>query len=78
MSPGMDRLDALMRAHRVNAYFTGHHHNLQHITTGGPMHYVVSGAGSRLSGGHQKAELLANKEELANKLLANKATLEFR
>jgi hypothetical protein len=63
----MDRLDPLMRAHRVSAYLAGHHHNLQHIiTTSGPtaMHYVVSGAGSRLSGGggkgsdrgHQKEE----------------------
>jgi tartrate-resistant acid phosphatase type 5 len=47
------RLDPLLRKYRVNAYFSGHDHNLQHFydngkDSGSEMRYIVSGAGSRI------------------------------
>jgi len=46
------KLDPLLRKHKVNAYMSGHDHNLQHhyddgTKSGAKMHYIVSGAGSR-------------------------------
>ncbi|VDM77038.1 unnamed protein product [Strongylus vulgaris] len=47
----IDRLDPLLKAYNVSAYFAGHDHNLQHIIFpneyGHPVNYVVTGAGSR-------------------------------
>jgi len=47
----LQQLDRLLHKYKVNAYFSGHDHNLQHIRvkddTGDEMNYIVSGAGSR-------------------------------
>jgi tartrate-resistant acid phosphatase type 5 len=47
------RLDPLLRKYRVNAYLSGHDHNLQHFfddgkDSGSQMRYIISGAGSRI------------------------------
>uniref|UniRef100_A0A915EAM8 Calcineurin-like phosphoesterase domain-containing protein n=1 Tax=Ditylenchus dipsaci TaxID=166011 RepID=A0A915EAM8_9BILA len=52
----IDKLDPLLRKYNVNAYFSGHDHNLQHIhieqpneqdSTSSIMDYIVCGAASR-------------------------------
>ena len=55
----LGRLDRLLRKQSVNAYFSGHEHNLQHIQlkiannyvggtdNQGSMNYIISGAASR-------------------------------
>lgn len=46
-----ERLDTLLKAHDVSAYFAGHDHTLQHAVYPGngnhSIHYIVSGAASR-------------------------------
>ncbi len=47
-SPSMQaNLEALFEKYGVQAYFSGHAHNLQHLKPAGSVHYFVSGAGSR-------------------------------
>lgn len=42
-------LEPLLTKHRVNVYFAGHEHDLQHIKpTGKPTHHIISGAGSEI------------------------------
>ncbi|KAI6181648.1 Tartrate-resistant acid phosphatase type 5 [Aphelenchoides besseyi] len=51
-----DKLDTMMRRYNVTAYFAGHDHTLQHFretkiiddNRNSTMHYIVSGAGSRV------------------------------
>ncbi|KAL6730314.1 hypothetical protein Aduo_001295 [Ancylostoma duodenale] len=47
----LERLDPMLKAFNVSAYFAGHDHTLQHITYpndyGHTIHYIVSGAASR-------------------------------
>jgi len=41
-------LKPILEKHRVQAYFCGHDHNLQHLKVNeAPLHYFVSGAGSK-------------------------------
>jgi acid phosphatase len=40
-----DQVDPLLRQYGVQAYFSGHEHDLQHLAEDG-LHYVVSGVGS--------------------------------
>jgi len=43
-----ERLDPLLRKHKVDFYFSGHIHNFQHIQKeGSPVHYVVNSSASR-------------------------------
>jgi hypothetical protein len=39
----------ILEKYKVNAYFSGHDHNLQHIKPEGFTNYFVSGAGSETS-----------------------------
>lgn len=43
----MDRLRPVLEKHGVQAYLSGHDHNLQLLKPPGPTYYVVSGAGSK-------------------------------
>lgn len=48
----LPQLEPLLEKYGAQAYFNGHDHNLQHIKNPGhPVHYLVSGAGSRVGGG---------------------------
>uniref|UniRef100_A0A183BPW1 Metallophos domain-containing protein n=1 Tax=Globodera pallida TaxID=36090 RepID=A0A183BPW1_GLOPA len=42
------RLQELLLQHRVSAYFSGHEHNLKHLSIEGDVPRIVSGAGSRM------------------------------
>jgi len=46
----VDRLRPMLRKYKVNAYFCGHDHSLQHLNetdeTGWPIHYILSGSGA--------------------------------
>ncbi|KAF8354254.1 hypothetical protein PRIPAC_95877 [Pristionchus pacificus] len=42
----INRLVPLLKKYRVNAYFAGHEHNMQHLDHDGVTH-IISGAGSR-------------------------------
>jgi acid phosphatase len=41
-------IEPLFRRYKVNAYFNGHDHDLQHVVSGG-IHYLTSGAGAQVS-----------------------------
>jgi hypothetical protein len=48
------RLDPMLRKYKATAYLAGHHHTLQYFyddgkKSGSEMHYIVSGAASRLN-----------------------------
>ncbi|KAI6174803.1 Tartrate-resistant acid phosphatase type 5 [Aphelenchoides bicaudatus] len=53
------RLDPLLQKYKANAYLSGHHHTLQYFydngkKSGAELHYIISGAGSRINNNRKK------------------------